>query len=84
MPIRLIPVAAAFALAACTPQVSQTASYTYPDYWGTAPSRAANPSDTPSAPGFPSTHGTQGNTALFGTHTAASPGVWLFPPDPYR
>lgn len=84
MPIRLIPIAAAIALAACTPQVSQTASYTYPDYWGTSPSRAASPDDGPSPPSLPSaTNSARGSTALFGTHTAASPGVWLFPPNPY-
>ncbi|HTI84124.1 MAG TPA: hypothetical protein VL614_27040 [Acetobacteraceae bacterium] len=84
MPIRLIPIAAAIALTACTPPVSQTAGYTYPDYWGTSASRAASPGGGPTAPGLPSTSDTQGSTALFGTHTAASPGVWLFPPDPYQ
>jgi hypothetical protein len=84
MLIRLIPVVLAIALAACTPQVSQTASYTYPDYWGTSPARAASPGNEPFAPSVPITNGTQGGTALFGTHTAASPGVWLFPPNPYQ
>lgn len=85
MTIRLIPIAAAaFALAACTPEVSQTASYSYPNYWGTSPARAARP-ENPSVTGnLPTASSTQGSTALFGTHTAVSPGVWLFPPDPYQ
>jgi hypothetical protein len=84
MSIRLIPIAIAIALAACTPQLSQTASYTYADYWGTSPSNAASPENTPSTVSLPSANGSRGSTALFGTHTAASPGVWLFPPDPYQ
>lgn len=84
MPFRLIPIAIAIALAACTPQVPQTASYTYPNYWGTSPAYTASPGVTPSTVSLPSANGSQGSTALFGTHTAASPGVWLFPPDPYQ
>jgi hypothetical protein len=81
---RLIPLAIAIALAACTPQVPQTASYTYPNYWGTSPAHAARPENTPSIVSLPSANGSRDSTALFGTHTAASPGVWLFPPDPYQ
>lgn len=84
MRIRLIAIASATALASCAPQVPQTAGYTYPHYWGTSPSLAANPGDEPSASSLASSNGTQSSTALFGTHTAAAPGVWLFPPDPYQ
>lgn len=84
MRIRLIAIASVIALASCTPQVSQTAGYTYPHYWGTSPSDAPSPGDEPSASSIPSSNGTRGSTALFGTHAAPAPGVWLFPPDPYQ
>jgi len=83
MTIRLIPIAAAaIALAACSPQVRQTAGYVYPGYWGNSLDQAAGPDTPASTETVAATHNIPGSVAVFGTRTTAT-GTWLFPPNPY-
>ena len=84
MTIRSVPLAAAIALAACSPTGRQTAGYAYPAYWGTSPAQAANPVAQPDAETRVATHSIPGSVAVFGTHTVPAQGTWLFPPNPYQ
>ncbi len=73
---RTLAAAIMAALTACSSQdVPQSIGYAYPDAWGTAASGVV------SAPAG-SQDGT--TTAIYGTQTAVTPGVWLFPPNPYQ
>ena len=76
-------VATTVVISACAAQPINTVGYAYPDFWGTPAARTARLSNAPSKEDLATTSGALGNTEIFGTSTAASPGIWLFPPSPY-
>ena len=82
MMIRKLTLAAALtALTACSSNtVPETIGYAYPDYWGRPATSTAGPTSADNAAPTSS----PGTTAIFGTHTTAASGVYLFPPDPYQ
>jgi len=81
MIIRLIAIAAVtMTISACAAQMAQTAGYVYPG-WLPSTSLAAS-SSVPTEQDLATNTRALGSVGIFESRTSASPGIWLFPPDP--